>query len=77
MERPVSGRELHPLKIRAFSRRTAIETLTALADESTEEVIATSIATLRYSSDEVIRRAVETAVNKLQNKANLADRRTP
>jgi HEAT repeat protein len=50
------------------NRIAAIETLTALADESTEEVIAHAIAALRYHEDESIRRAVDAALNKLQSK---------
>jgi HEAT repeat protein len=50
------------------NRLAAIETVVAMADESTEEVIATAIAGQRYHHDERIRKAVEIALNKLQQK---------
>lgn len=50
------------------NRIAAIEALTTLADESTEEIIADAIATQRYHGDEAVRRAVEVALNKLENK---------
>jgi HEAT repeat protein len=46
----------------------AIETLTALADASTEEVIADAIRAQRYHEAERVRNAVDTALNKLKNK---------
>ncbi len=52
------------------NRIVAIETLTVLADESTEEIIADAIAAQRYYDDKEVRRAVETALNKLENKQN-------
>jgi hypothetical protein len=53
------------------NRVAAIETLTALADDSTEEVIAETIVAQRYHEDETVRKAVEAGLNKLQNKAKL------
>jgi HEAT repeat protein len=50
------------------NRIAAIEALTALADESTEEILADAIAAQRYHDDEKVRRAVESALNKLENK---------
>jgi HEAT repeat protein/phage FluMu protein Com len=52
------------------NRIAAIEALVVLADESTEEIIAEAIAAQRYHNDEGVRRAVETALNKLENKQN-------
>lgn len=50
------------------NRIAAIEALTVLTDESTEEIITDAIAALRYHPDEAVRKAVETALNKLENK---------
>jgi hypothetical protein len=50
------------------NRVIAIETLTALADPSTEEMIAETIAAQRYHAEETVRKAVEAALNKLQSK---------
>ncbi|GEM_PF-4285811 len=50
------------------NRIAAIATLTALSDESTEEVIAAAITAQRYHDDAAVRRAVEVALNKLENK---------
>jgi HEAT repeat protein len=50
------------------NRIAAIETLATLADESTEEIIYSAINAQRYHSDEGVRRAVEAALNKLENK---------
>jgi HEAT repeat protein len=52
------------------NRIGAIEALAALADGSTEEIIAEAIVAQRYHNDEGVRRAVETALNKLENKQN-------
>jgi HEAT repeat protein len=52
------------------NRIAAIETLTALADESTEEILFDAIAAQRYHDDEGVRKAVETALNQLENKQN-------
>jgi hypothetical protein len=48
-----------------------IDVLTELAETSNAETIATAISKLRYHQDEGIRRAVETALNKLHNKEKL------
>jgi hypothetical protein len=48
----------------------AIHTLVALADKTTEEAIADAIGGQRYHADEQVRRAVDDALNKLQNKKN-------
>ncbi len=53
-----------------INRIAAIKALAALADESTEEIIAEAIATQRYHNDASVRRAVETALNKIENKQN-------
>jgi HEAT repeat protein len=50
------------------NRIAAIETLAALADESTEEVIAAALNAQRYHSDEAVRRSVEAGLNKLEDK---------
>lgn len=52
------------------NRIAAIETLTALVDDSTEEIIAAAIAAQRYHQNEAVRRAVESALNKLENRQN-------
>lgn len=52
------------------NRIAAIETLAVLADESTEEIIADAIASQRYHNEESVRRAVDAALNKLENKQN-------
>jgi HEAT repeat protein len=49
-------------------RIATIETLTDLADESTEEIIYEAIRAQRYHNDESVRTAVDTALNKLENK---------
>jgi HEAT repeat protein len=51
------------------NRILAIEALAALADESTEEVIAGAIVAQRYHDEEIVRKAVETALNKLANRS--------
>jgi hypothetical protein len=48
-------------------RVAAIKVLTVLADESTEEIIAAAIAAQRYHEAEIVRQAVEVALNKLEN----------
>jgi HEAT repeat protein len=58
------------------NRVAAIETLVAVADESTEEIIAEAIHAQRYHNDEIVRRAVEAAENKLENK-KLDSKRDP
>lgn len=50
------------------NRIAAIEALTALADESTEEIVAAAIARQRYHKEERVRKAVEVALNKLENR---------
>jgi hypothetical protein len=50
----------------AANRAAAIETVAALADESTEEMIAAAVAGQRYHESEAVRRAVEVALNKLR-----------
>jgi hypothetical protein len=52
----------------AENRIAAIEALTALADDSTEEILAAAIAGQRYHKDEGVRQAVDIGLNKLQNK---------
>jgi HEAT repeat protein len=52
------------------NRIAAMEALAALADESTEEIIDAAIAEQRYHDSEEVRRAVEAARNKLENKHN-------
>lgn len=52
------------------NRIAALNTLAELADESTEEIIAEAIASQRYHEDEAVRRAVDAALNKLENKQN-------
>jgi HEAT repeat protein len=47
------------------NRIAAIQTLTVLADGSTEEILADAIARQRYHPDERVRRAVDLALNKL------------
>jgi HEAT repeat protein len=67
------------------NRIAAIEALVALADESTEEIIAAAINAQRYHSDEAVRRAVEAGLNKLEddhdrrerNGKKLANERNP
>jgi hypothetical protein len=46
----------------------AIQALTTLADESTQEIIAAAIAAQRYHDEESVRKAVDTALNKLRSK---------
>ena len=53
-----------------LNRIAAMETLAALADESTEEIVAEAIAAQRYHKEESVRRAVDAALNKLENKQN-------
>jgi HEAT repeat protein/DNA-directed RNA polymerase subunit RPC12/RpoP len=50
------------------NRIAAMEALATLADQSTEEIIADAITAQRYHHDEAVRRAVEIALNKLENK---------
>jgi HEAT repeat protein len=50
------------------NRIAAIEALTSLADESTEEILAVAIAGQRYHKEERVRKAVEIGLNKLQNR---------
>lgn len=50
------------------NRIAAIEALAILADESTEEIIVDAIAAQRYHDNEEVRRAVDSALNKLENK---------
>jgi HEAT repeat protein len=52
------------------NRVAAIHTLAAVADKNTEEIIAVAIARQRYHKAEKVRRAVEKALNKLENKRN-------
>lgn len=52
------------------NRIAALDTLAELADESTEEIIAEAISKQRYHADEDVRRAVDAALNKLENKQN-------
>jgi HEAT repeat protein len=54
------------------NRIAAIQTLTALADESNEEAVVAAIASQRYHDTEAVRKAVEIALNKLQ-----ATKKTP
>jgi hypothetical protein len=58
------------LKTDNANRVLIIETLTALADESTEEIIADAIAAQRYHEDARVRQAVDVALNKLKNNQN-------
>jgi HEAT repeat protein len=53
-----------------LNRIAAMEALAALADESTEEIVAEAIAAQRYHNEESVRRAVDAALNKLENKQN-------
>lgn len=57
------------LKYDEANRIPAIEALSVLADQSTEDAIREAIAAQRYHPREEVRRAVEVALNKLQNKA--------
>jgi HEAT repeat protein len=50
------------------NRIVAMETLVALADESSEEIIAAAIAAQRYHDKEEVRQAVAAALNKLESK---------
>jgi HEAT repeat protein len=52
----------------AQNRIAVIQGLAALADETTEEIVTAAITSQRYHKDESVRRAVEIALNKLQNK---------
>jgi hypothetical protein len=52
----------------AENRIAAIEALAALADDSTEEILAVAIAGQRYHKEESVRKAVEVGLNKLQNR---------
>lgn len=56
------------LKTDPTNRIIAIETLTVLADESTEEIITDAISAHRYDERADVRQAVETARNELENK---------
>jgi ABC-type uncharacterized transport system auxiliary subunit len=58
------------LKTDTENQVAVIEALAALADDSTEEVVADAIYRLRYHKDKQVRRAVEVALNKLQNRKN-------
>jgi HEAT repeat protein len=50
------------------NRIAAIQVLVALADKKTEETIAEAISAQRYHKEEKVRRAVDEALNKLENK---------
>src|SRR5437588_5909336 len=50
------------------NRIAAIHTLSVIADKSTEEMVTAAIAGQRYHAEESIRKAVEEALNKLENK---------
>lgn len=50
------------------NRIVVIKTLTIIADKKTEEIIAAAIGAQRYHKEESIRKAVEEALNKLENK---------
>jgi HEAT repeat protein len=50
-------------------RIAAIEALSELADQSTEEILAEAIAGQRYHKDERVRKAVEVGLNKIENRA--------
>jgi hypothetical protein len=50
------------------NRVAAVEALTGLADDSTEEMIHEAIAGQRYHDEESVRRAVDAGLNKLRNK---------
>jgi HEAT repeat protein len=67
------GRQAVPKIIRVLqfddlNRVAAIQALAALADESTEDAIRNAIAAQRYHQRAEVRRAVEVALNTLQNK---------
>jgi hypothetical protein len=51
-----------------YIRSAAMEALTTLVDDSNEELITEAISSQRYHEDASVRRAVEIAMNKLQNK---------